>query len=239
MKVSLFVPCIMNHLMPDSAYSIISIFNKCGVTVAVEKDQLCCGQPGYNMGYREHSRPFARKFIDLYKNAACDFVVVPSGSCAAMIKHNYPKLFPDEDLGWLDKKVVEFNSFMHGGGLYKKLDLKYKGAIFYHKSCHLLNEMGIDREPKEMLLSIEGLRLVEAGTHENTCCGFGGAFSASFANLSVDIAREKLEFIASKGIRDIVAGDSGCIMHLKSSDISLGYKMNFYYIADFMDLCSN
>ena len=239
MKVSLFVPCIMNHLMPDSAYSIINIFKKCDIDFTVEEKQLCCGQPGYNMGYCEHSKPFARKFIDLYKNAACDHVVVPSGSCAAMIKHNYPKLFPGEDLKWLEDKVVEFNSFMYDNDFYRKLDMKYRGAIFYHKSCHLLNEMNIDREPKEMLGSINGLKLVESQTHENTCCGFGGAFSASFDNLSIDIGISKLEFIKSKGLKDIVAGDSGCMMHLKGVAMARGYKLNFYYIADFLDLCSN
>lgn len=239
MKVSLYVPCIINHLMPDSAYSIINIFKKCGVDFSVEEKQLCCGQPGYNMGFCEHSKPFARKFIDLYKNLECDYIVVPSGSCAAMIKHNYPGLFPAENLKWLEERVVEFNRFMYDNELYLKLDLKYKGAIFYHKSCHLLNEMQIDREPKEMLRSIKGLRLFESETHQNTCCGFGGAFSAAFDNLSIDIGISKLQFVIENRISNIVAGDAGCIMHLKGVAAARGYKLNFHYIADFLDLCSN
>lgn len=239
MKVSLFVPCIMNHLMPESAYSILNIFKKCDIDFSVEKDQLCCGQPGYNMGHCGHSMPFARKFIDLYSKVECDYIVVPSGSCAAMIKHNYPKLFPGENLQWLTAKVSEFNSFMYDNKFYLRLSMKYKGAIFYHKSCHLLNELNIDREPVEMLNSIKGLRLVEALTHQNTCCGFGGAFSISFSGLSTDIGIAKLKFIMENKLKDVVAGDSGCIMHLKSVAMARGYKLNFYYIADFLDLCSN
>ncbi len=191
------------------------------------------------MGFAEHSKPFARKFIDLYKNSSCDHIIVPSGSCAAMIKHNYPRLFPEENLQWLDERVLEFNSFLYKGGYYKHLDMNYRGAVFYHKSCHLVNELHIDKEIRAVLNSIKGLKTVEAAVHESTCCGFGGAFSASFGELSIDMGIEKLELITRHKIKDVIAGDSGCIMHLKSLAMAQGYKLNFYYTADFFDLCSN
>lgn len=238
MKVSLFVPCIINHLMPDSAFSAINVLEKCGVSVGVEKFQVCCGQPAYNMGIYDHAKIFAEKFVRLYEKASCDKIVVLSGSCVSMIKKNYKSLFLGQAPSWLEK-VSEFSEFLYSEGLYKKLKLKYRGAVFYHKSCHLLNELEIDKEPKSILSSINGLKIIEAKWHENTCCGFGGAFAATLPDLSIDIGNSKLDFILSKGVNNIIAGDAGCITHLKSLAMACDYKLNFYYMADFLDMCSN
>jgi len=239
MKVTAFIPCLIDQFFPDTAFSMLRVLEKCGVECQVLPSQTCCGQPGYNMGFHSDAKMLAEKFINIFAKTVPGPIIIPSGSCAAMVKKSYPGLFPDRDLGGLFSRVREFSEFLYNEGLFKKLDLIYKGAIFYHKSCHLLNEMEVDREPKGILGSISGLKYFESEMHQNTCCGFGGSFSATLPELSAEIGVSKLDFIKGLGVNTVVAGDAGCIMHLKSVASARGYSTRFMHIAEFLDCCSN
>ncbi len=239
MKVTLFIPCIIDHFMPSAGHAMVNILKKCDIEVYVNKYQSCCGQPGYNMGFHEDARALAQKFFKQFRHDKSDYILVPSGSCAAMIKHAHPRLIPEKADEKIFSKIREFSEFFHAEKLSEKLKMSYKGGIFYHKSCHLLNEMEIDAAPKAILDSISGLKYFEAGLSENTCCGFGGSFSAAMPELSIDIGTSKLEFVRRLGLNTIIACDSGCLMHLKSIACARSFKMNFYHICEFIDMCSN
>ncbi|MEZ7892754.1 MAG: (Fe-S)-binding protein [Candidatus Wallbacteria bacterium] len=238
-KVSLFIPCLINQFFPDTAFSMINVMKKCGIEPEVKKNQPCCGQPGYNMGFHDDAAALAQKFIDLYSQTDADYIVVPSGSCAAMVKNNYKNLNLKSSSEKICEKIIEFSDFMYKSDAYKKLNLKYKGAIFYHKSCHLLNELKIDESPKNILNSISGLKWFEADIYDNTCCGFGGSFSAAMPELSIDIGTKKLEFVKELNLSAFVACDAGCLMHLKSVSEAQNLKIKFYHFAEFIDYCSN
>lgn len=238
MKVTAFIPCLIDQFFPDAAFSMISVLKKCGVECDVVPSQTCCGQPGYNMGFHSDARMLAKKFVGLFGNVSSDYIIVPSGSCAAMIKKSYPGLFPGDNLGGLLSRVREFTEFLFNERLHERLETVFKGAVFYHKSCHLVNELGVTREPAGILGSIPGLKCFESEVHQNTCCGFGGSFSATLPELSAEIGVSKLDFIRGLGLSTVVACDAGCIMHLKSAAAARGYRMNFFHMAEFLDMCS-
>ena len=94
-SVNLFVTCLMDALFPDAAQAVVDVLEHLGVRVSAPEGQTCCGQPAFNAGYWEQARSMARHTIDVFDGSAGP-VVIASGSCGAMLKHQYPALFRDD-----------------------------------------------------------------------------------------------------------------------------------------------
>jgi len=182
-----------------------------GCDPACPPAQTCCGQPAFNAGYPEESRAVARRTLDVFDGA--EQIVTPSGSCAAMVKHFYPRLFagdPDETRARamaartfeLSEWLVRRRGVTHWGG---HLDAR----LTYHDSCHLRREIGVVEEPRQLLASIEGARL-EPLRGADQCCGFGGLFSVRYAELSSAILADKVDNAVQSGADVLVLGDAGC-----------------------------
>lgn len=145
-------------------------------------------------------------------------VVLPSGSCTAMIHHGYPELFAD-DPAWeararaLADRTYEFSQFVVDVLEVTDVGARYPGRLTYHPSCHLLREMGVDRQPLTLLASVAGVELVPLPDAQ-TCCGFGGLFSAELPEVSGAMLARKIEAIEATGAPTIVTSDTGCLMHM-------------------------
>ena len=100
--VQLFITCIMDTLYPETGESVVRVLERAGVEVAFPSGQTCCGQPAFNAGLRNQARQMAMHTIEVFE-AAPGPVVIPSGSCAAMLRHSYLELFAD-DPGWLPRR---------------------------------------------------------------------------------------------------------------------------------------
>ena len=124
--------------------------------------QTCCGQPAFNSGDRGTTRAIAEQTIDAF--APYDYVVAPSGSCAGMIKAHYPELFADDPnlarkADALAAKTYELVSFLVDVMGVTQVDAAYEGGVTYHDSCSGLRELGVKRQPRLLLASVEGLKL--------------------------------------------------------------------------------
>ena len=94
MRAALFITCLCDLFFPDVGESTVRLLRRLGVEVTFPAGQTCCGQPAYNTGYTAEARDVARNLIEVFEREAPDLpVVTPSGSCAAMIRHHYPRLF--------------------------------------------------------------------------------------------------------------------------------------------------
>src|SRR5437588_11465960 len=115
MKVSLFVTCLADTLFLEIGLASVRLLRRLGVEVEFRPSQTCCGQPHFNSGYHDDARALARHTINAF--AGDNLVVAPSGSCAAMVKLEYPELFHD-DLAWharaveLASRVRELSDFL-------------------------------------------------------------------------------------------------------------------------------
>src|SRR3546814_11523881 len=69
---------------PSVGFAAVKLLEDAGCTVEVPQAQTCCGQPAYNSGDRADTRALAEQTINAFEGY--DYVVAPSGSCAAMIK---------------------------------------------------------------------------------------------------------------------------------------------------------
>jgi L-lactate dehydrogenase complex protein LldE len=214
-RVGLFVTCLVDLMRPSVGFAAVKLLEDAGCTVEVPV-QTCCGQPAYNTGDRSTTRDLAERVIESFRGF--DYVVAPSGSCAGMIKVHYPELFMD-DPNWAPRanelagRTFELTSFLVDVMGVKAVTARFGGAVTYHDSCSGLRELGVKRQPRRLLASIEGLDLVEMADSE-VCCGFGGTFAVKYAEISNAIVSEKTAKIAETGAPLVLAGDLGCLMNM-------------------------
>jgi L-lactate dehydrogenase complex protein LldE len=215
-RVALFVTCLVDLMRPSVGFAAVRLLEAAGCAVDVPTAQTCCGQPAYNNGDCASARMLAKQTI-----AACegfDYVVAPSGSCAAMLKLHYPRLFAgdaamERRARAFAERVYELTSFLVDVRKLKAVPGRYSGRVACHDGCSGLRELGIARQPRALLAAVEGLELVELADAQS-CCGFGGLFSVKFPDISNAIAARKTAAIAAATPSLLVSGELGCLMHL-------------------------
>jgi L-lactate dehydrogenase complex protein LldE len=236
--VQLFVTCILDTLYPHTGEAVVRVLERAGVRVSFPPGQTCCGQPAFNAGLRKQARQMAiqtMRAFELYPGP----VVVPSGSCASMIRHSYAELFRD-DPQWLPQakalagRTYEFTEFLVD--VLGVIDLKahFDGQLTYHSSCHLLRELGVDRQPRLLLNAVQGAEFVElSGSTE--CCGFGGVFSVEHSELSTAMLDRKIANIEASQANVIVSCDAGCITNINGGLHRQHKSQRVVHIAEILD----
>ena len=216
MTLSLFVPCFVDVMFPQVAICAVQILERLGHRVDLPPTPACCGQPAFNAGYWEESRAIAGKVLAVLRNA--EAVVVPSGSCTAMLKNFYPELFKgtkqEADARELAIKVWEFSNFLVNRLGVTDVGAKFPHKVTFHDGCHGLRELNNKRPPRELLTRVEGLELVEMSAAE-TCCGFGGTFATKFPAISTAMAEVKCASSLDSRAEYIVSCDSSCLMQIQ------------------------
>jgi L-lactate dehydrogenase complex protein LldE len=214
-RVGLFATCLVDLFRPTVGFAAAKLIEDAGCDVYVP-EQTCCGQPAYNSGDRETAKSLALQVIESL--GSFDYIVVPSGSCAAMLKKHYPALFSDDPnlagkANAFATKVYELASFLTDVMGVSAVDAEFTGQVTYHDSCSGLRELGIAAQPRKLLASVRGLELVEMAEND-ICCGFGGTFAAKYGEISTAIVEKKTANVEASGARVLLAGDLGCLMNM-------------------------
>ncbi|MGM0619882.1 MAG: (Fe-S)-binding protein [Bacteroidota bacterium] len=218
MEVDLFIPCFIDQFYPETAKNIELILENAGCTVHYNPEQTCCGQPAFNSGYWKEARLVAQKFLHDFSDAR--LIVSPSASCAGFVKNYYQKLFENDEKQLincraLSARMVEFSDFLVNH--LQKIDFgaEFNKKVTFHDSCSGLREYGIKKEPRILLENVKGLELVEM-KETDTCCGFGGTFSAKFHAVSTAMTEQKIENALETGAEYIVSTEASCLMNIES-----------------------
>ena len=230
-RIALFVTCLVDLFRPQAAFAAVHLLEDAGCIVQVPAAQTCCGQPAYNSGDKMGAAGLAAQTIRSLMDY--DYVVVPSGSCAAMIKHHYPKLLADDAAlvalaRALAAKTFELTQFLHDVMQYKPAAVTAE-KITYHDACSGLRELGIQAQPRALLQS----QIIENDDGE-TCCGFGGTFCVKYTDVSTAIADKKLDRFTATGAALVVGGDLGCLMHLAGRAARRGLPLQFRHVAEIL-----
>jgi L-lactate dehydrogenase complex protein LldE len=227
--------CLADHVAPGVAKATKRVLEKLGVTVTVPTAQTCCGQPGWSAGHPDQARTVARHALKAF--AGTDPVVVPSGSCAAMITHGYIDLFagePEEDAARdLAARTFELTQFIHRNGLTPAAADDAPASVTYHDSCHMLRLLR-ERDSPRAVIAGAGVELVEMADTD-VCCGFGGAFSITFPEVSGALGEQKARSAAGTGAEELVACDLSCLIHIVGRGRRLGVAIRARHIADLLD----
>jgi len=216
-RVSLFVTCIVDQVVPQVGIAMTEVLERLGYGVDFPAAQTCCGQPAFNSGYREEAAAVATHFLNVFRDA--EYIVVPSGSCTSMITHHFEDLFKNdskllEETHRLASRVWEFSKFLLEVAKVDDLGARFDGLVTYHDGCHALREMKIKGGPRRLLSKVQGLTLREMEPAEE-CCGFGGTFCVKFPEVSGGMGRTKVESIRKTEAGTVVSIDPSCLMQIQ------------------------
>ncbi|MDE0889374.1 MAG: (Fe-S)-binding protein [Phycisphaerales bacterium] len=239
MRIALFVTCLMDQFRPDAAEATVSVLEHCGCEVVFDPRQTCCGQPAFNAGLHQEAIPVCRGAVRLLDEqitrGGCDAIVTPSGSCAAMFRHAIG-LLDGEDAAAakrVSEATYELSEFLVRRLQRIDVGASWPGRVAWHDACHGLRELGIKREPRQLLEAVDGLELVESATCER-CCGFGGTFSVNLPGVSVGMADDKIDELETLGVDAIVSGDASCLMQLEGRLEARGSRIRGVHLAEIL-----
>lgn len=234
-KVYFFATCLGTAVMQEAVLSGIKLLTREGVEVVFKKNQTCCAQPSFNSGYFKESKEIAlyniRQFIEDYP------IVVPSGSCAAMMSHDYLQLFEGDSNFELVKRfserVIELSQYLDE---VLAVDYQDKGeniTVTWHSNCHALRVQQSVQASKNLLNRLKNVELVPL-EFEEECCGFGGTFSVKEPEISNAMAIQKIKDIQSTGAKYVISGDGGCLLNIQGTMSKLGLDTKGIHLYEFL-----
>jgi len=237
-RVSLFVTCMVDMLHPETGISVVKVLEHLGVEVEFPANQTCCGQPAYNGGYHDEAKDVAKEFLKVFRDA--EVIVIPSGSCATMVRVDYPKLFANDPeyrakAERISSITWEFSEFLVDGLGIENLDgiLPEAQSFAFHDSCHGLRMMGIKDAPRKLIGNIENAEILPLDSAEE-CCGFGGLFSIKLPNVSAAITDKKLASIKENAADWILLGDVSCMTNMNTALEKRGEPKRVRHFADIL-----
>jgi L-lactate dehydrogenase complex protein LldE len=234
-QISLFVPCFVDQLLPQIAADMVTVLQRLGYGIHFPQNQTCCGQPAFNAGFWDEARPVAERFVQVF--AGAETVVCPSGSCTAMVRSFFPELLASsplrEEAAALALRVFEFSEFLVDVAGASDVGACFPHKVTYHDSCHLLRELHIRRQPRELLRHVRGLELLELDSAEE-CCGFGGVFSVKFPEISGAMGDVKCGHIKATGAEFVTACDPSCLLHLEGVLRRQGARARTLHLASIL-----
>jgi L-lactate dehydrogenase complex protein LldE len=235
--VSLFVTCIVDMIYPHTGISVVEILEHLGVEVRFPLAQTCCGQVGFNSGFWKDARDVARHFLEAFDGA--EVIVVPSGSCASMVRHYYPELFKDDPewrdrANWAASITWEFSEYLVDG-----LGITDIGAalpptkVAFHDACHGLRLMGLKDQARTLASQVDGVTVNELNRCDQ-CCGFGGLFSVKMADISNAMLQDKIKNIEAAEADMIITGDASCLTQMNGGLSRQNASKRVMHIADLL-----
>lgn len=207
--------CLGDVMRPEAAMATVRLLRRLGIAVHFPVRQTCCGQPFYNSGFLSGALDLARHTIEVFADARP--VVVPSGSCAAMVKIEFLHLFHD-DVAWherareLSARTFELSDFLVNQLHVTDLGARFEGKVAYHYACHLRG-LGLQSEAETLIRSVQGVEYIPL-EKQDQCCGFGGSFAVRYPEISGAMVGDKVACIANTGADVVVSTDTGCLMNI-------------------------
>jgi L-lactate dehydrogenase complex protein LldE len=234
-EVYFYATCLVDLFYPDAGLAGIELLQAAGLRVIFPRGQTCCGQPAFNCGYWEEARAVARGQLALFPRDLP--VILPSGSCAGMMKAHYPELFhgqPEEAAATaLAGRVFELTQYLVDVLDLRLEDLGEPVKVTVHASCHAMRDQGVLDQPRRLLDQLKNVEVVPLA-REKECCGFGGTFAVRQEGLSAAMACDKAEDAKATGAALVLSTDGGCLLNLGGTLERQGSALPTVHIAQFL-----
>jgi L-lactate dehydrogenase complex protein LldE len=238
MRVSLFITCYNDTLFPQTGRAVVRLLERLGVDIEFHPAQTCCGQMHANTGFRGEAYSQAKRFVQLYRDTEC--IVIPSSSCVAMIRDQYPGLFDElgneelrRQLADLLPRVLELSEFLTDKVGVDDVGAHFPHRVTYHASCHGLRSLHLGDRPFRLLGKVRGLKLIPIENLDR-CCGFGGTFSVKNAEVSTAMLDAKLTDLLATEAEYCTALDNSCLMHVGGALHRRNLQMKPIHMAEIL-----
>ena len=236
-KAQLFITCLGDQFYTHTLQNMTRLLERLSVELSFPPEQTCCGQPLYNNGFEDQARSIALNFLRAFSHSDAP-IVGPSGSCVSMVKHHYPSLFkegtPEHGLAAdIASRTFEFSEYLVNILKITDVGAVYPHKVTYHASCHYLRELGLKTEAKALLNGVKGLELVPL-REEETCCGFGGAFTVTYPDVSRSMMENKVGDIVASAADTVVMCEPGCLMNVAGGLHKAGSTIRAMHIIDLL-----
>lgn len=233
MRVQFFSTCLVDTFYPQTGEAAVKLLRDFGCEVVYPRGQTCCGKPADSGGYEREARVAAKHFIKVFSGS--DPIVVPSGSCASMVKNHYPTLFNNDEYlktkaTELAQRVYELSQFLVHVLKAHEHGFQGQGSVTYHSSCQLTRELGVREEPLTLIRSIKGVEF-KPMLYADRCCGFGGVFMLKQPEISMALADDKLDTIIASGADTVTGCDHGCLMNIEDAVRRRGSDIKVKHLA--------
>ncbi len=236
-QAQLFLTCLGDQFYTKTLQNMTHLLERLGVALSFPPEQTCCGQPHFNNGFEREARQVARNFLRAFAKSDAP-IIGPSGSCVSMVKHHYPELFPAETPEHtlaidIAARTYEFTEYLVNVLKITDVGAVYPHKVTYHASCHYLREMGLKTEAKTLLNAVRGLEFIPL-TEEETCCGFGGAFTVTYPEVSRAMMENKVKNILASGADTVITCEPGCLMNIAGGLRKAGSAIRAMHIIDLL-----
>ena len=236
-RVALFVTCLGDAFYPQVGEATVRLLHRLGMAVDFPLGQTCCAQPAFNAGFHDQARQVAQRNLLLF--ADHEYVVLPSGSCTAMIRLFYADLFAeDPDLRRqaesLASRTYELSEFLFSVVGIDDVGAAFPGKVAYHASCHLQRELGVTDAPRRLISRVAGIEACDAEMSEQ-CCGFGGTFAVKYPEISSAMLEKKIASLKRAGADTLVSCDAGCLMHIAGRLRRQGMDVRVLHLAELLN----
>ncbi len=234
-EIYFFGTCLIDLLYPKAGLAGMQLIRKAGIRVIYPDNQTCCGQPAFNSGYRDEALDVARQLLSCFPRDIP--VVVPSGSCAGMIKHHWPELFEGEhdeaEAKAVAARTYELTEFLVNSLQLKLKDLGKPTKIAIHTSCSARREMGVAQHIETLVGQLDQVELLTQ-ERKPECCGFGGTFAVKQGDISGAMVKDKTDSLRATGAERVISQDCGCLMNIGSAFEKQGNGPDTQHIAEFL-----
>lgn len=239
-EVYLFGTCVIDLFMPQAGLDAVRLLEHEGVTVHYPRAQSCCGQPAYSSGNPAAARAVVLAQLDLFSQPWP--VIVPSGSCAGMLRHHWPTLLEDDPVAGPKARALAERVFELGEYLLCVLKVRYGEAdpgqlapeqVVLHTSCAARREMGTRAHGVALVDALAGVTRIEH-EHESECCGFGGTFSLKHADISGAMVKDKVAAARATGAGRVVSADCGCLLNIGHAASAQQAGLEVEHLASFL-----
>jgi L-lactate dehydrogenase complex protein LldE len=238
MQVGLFITCLADSFMPRIGAAVVAVLRHYGCDVRFPAEQTCCGQPAYNNGLTREAAGFVSTLARVFEED--EYVVTPSASCGVMVKVHGPELFEaDDEAGRraraLAGKLHEFGSFITevlGIDLTGLMREAGAGRVACHYPCHTRG-LATAEQVRDRARMLSGSRFTELRRFDQ-CCGFGGAFSMEYSDISGAMLGDKLDAIAESEAQIVLCDETGCRMNIEGGLHRRDMNVRVMHTAEWM-----
>ena len=232
--------CIGSVMFEKVNRQAVELLAACGAEVLTPRTQGCCGAIHHHNGAHAPAVEMAKHNIDTFLprdgSPAPDFICTTIAGCGAMLREYDLLLRDDPDYAArakeFSRRMRDVSEVLLELGL-PPMNWNVNETITYHDACHLAHAQKVTTQPRQLLASVPGLKLVPL-PESDMCCGAAGTYNLEHPEMATSLAARKLNNIAATGATTCATGNVGCAMHIGSEADARGAKIRIVHPVEIL-----